>query len=252
MRVHSHGDRIRPGRYAVRARFARSVLLLDRAQRALFVVDRSIGAGPLNLVVARPENFASGDWLDVPRVLPGRRYDSALPRLDGAARSRLAGVLQTALPRHAPPDSLGSLFQPTAHLPRLQAARDRRFRQALGHLAAGRLAAGARLLRGCGAGLTPAGDDFLCGWMLACRLQGQPARARVLVQHARGGNPVSNAFLEMAAQGRVHRAMKDLLRAPGPARVRAVCAFGHSSGADLLWGLWYGLDDSGAGPSGPE
>lgn len=46
--------------------------------------------------------------------------------------------------------------------------------------------------------------------------------------------------------------MKDLLRAPGPARVRAVCAFGHSSGADLLWGLWYGLDDSGAGPSGPE
>ena len=238
MNVLSRGDRIRPGRYAVQARFERSVLLLDGTGRALFVVDKSIGAGPLNLVVKNPAAFVAAEILAVPRNSPAPRFDSALPRADLA---RLRRILLSALPRHAPPDSLVSLFFPAGKLPRFQRARDGWFRQALAEIAAGRLAAGVRRLRGCGTGLTPSGDDFLCGWMLACRLRRQAALARRIGKLARGKNSVSNAFLELSAQGRVNVAVKMLLQAPTAARVQRVCAFGHGSGADLLCGMLFGL-----------
>ena len=241
MKILSMGDRLRPGAYAVRARFARSALLLGADERALFVVDRSIGPGPLNLVVADPQAFLPGDAFALPRNAPAPRFDSSLPCLDRAGRERLRRLLATALPRHAPPESLVSLFAPAARLPRFQVARDARFRKAFAHFAAGRLAAGVRLIRGCGEGLTPAGDDFLCGWMLALRLRRKLAPIRTILQDARGENPVSNAFLEMAAAGRANIAVRRLLQAPSSARVRAVCAFGHSSGADLLCGMMWGL-----------
>ena len=236
------GDRIRPGAYAVKARFARSVLLLDGASRALFVVAKSIGAGPLNLVVADPAAFASGASLAIPRQPEAPRFDSALPRRDRAARARLLRVLASALPRHAPPESLVSLFCPAKSLPRQQRARDALFRRAFAHFAAGQLAAGVRLIRGCGEGLTPSGDDFLCGWLLALRLRGKTAPISAILKNALGQNAVSNAFLELSAQGRVNVAVKRLLLAPSPARVKAVCAFGHNSGADLLCGMRWGLD----------
>lgn len=242
MRILSSGDRIRPGAYEVKARFARSVLLLGAGDRPLFVVDKSIGAGPLNLVVADPNAFIAGESLAIGRGSRAPRFASALPRTDLA---KLAHILVKALPRHAPPDSLVSLFVPAEILPRQQANRDALFRKAFAHLAAGRLAAGVRLVRGCGAGLTPAGDDFLCGWMLALRLRRQSALAREILKHARGNNPVSNAFLELSAAGRVNVAVKKLLQAPSSARVRAVCAFGHSSGADWLCGMLFGLGYSG-------
>lgn len=238
MEILSSGDRIRPGAYAVKARFARSVLLLGAGGRPLFVVDRSIGAGPLNLVVADPNAFVAGKSLAVPRGSGAPRFDSSLPRAD---RAKLRRVLEKALPRHAPPDSLVSLFFPAGKIPRLQESRDALFRKAFAQIAAGRLAAGVRLIRGCGAGLTPAGDDFLCGWMLALRLRRQSALAHEILKQALGNNPVSNAFLELSAAGRVNVAAQKFLQAPSSARAKAVCAFGHSSGADLLCGLAWGL-----------
>ena len=77
--------------------------------------------------------------------------------------------------------------------------------------------------------------------MLALRLRQKLAPVRTILDHARGKNPVSNAFLEMAAAGRANIAVRRLLQAPSSARVKAVCAFGHSSGADLLGGMMWGL-----------
>ncbi len=257
VKILSVGDWIRPGAYAVQARYARSMLLTDKARRALFVVDPSIGAGPLNLVVAAPHAFLAAATLSLPQCVPGPRFDSAMPRLDRTARANLRRVLVTALPRYAPAESLISLFRPATRPPRFQLARDTLFRKALAQIAAGRLATGIRLIRGCGEGLTPAGDDFLCGWMLACRMQRQTSLARRSLGHARGRNEVANAFLELAAAGRVNQALHDLLRRPTPAGVARVCAFGHSSGADLLCGLRWGLDcapnaDFPVSPGKPE
>ena len=241
MKIYSRGDRIRPGVYAVRARFDRSVLLFGADNPALFVAAPSIGAGPLNLVVTDPQAFVSGNELVIPRCGKGPLYVSSLPRTD---RARLLRVLETALPRHAPKESLVSLFFPVGIIPSLQQMRDRLFQKALSQIAAGHLAAGVKRIRGCGEGLTPAGDDFLCGWMLACRLQRNVTMAKRILKPARGKNPVSNAFLGLSAQGRVNVAVKKLLQAPAAARVKAVCAFGHNSGADLLCGLRFGLGHS--------
>ncbi len=235
------GDRIRAGAYSVLTRYRRSLLLAGPDGRLLFIVDRSIGPGPLNIVVARPERFLPGDSFRLPPWPPAPRFDSSLPCLDRTARARLTATLQAALPRFAPPDSLVSLIPSPGTLPPRQAARDQRIRLGLQKMSSEQIAAGVRLLRGCGGGLTPAGDDFLCGLMLAARLLRRPAAARTILPHALGGNPVSNAFLKLAAEGRVHIAVQRLLQAPSPARVQAVCAFGHSSGADLLCGLLCGL-----------
>jgi hypothetical protein len=244
MEIRSIGDRVRAGTYAVRARFARSVLLFSGTNRALFVVDPSIGAGPLNLVVRDPGAFVAGDALEIPRGLRAPIYDSSLPRPNADQRAKLLRILATSLPRHAPPESLVSLFVNAPPAPRLQRNRDGRFRTAFAHIAAGRLAAGVRLVRGCGEGLTPSGDDFLCGWMLAGRLRRTLAPVRTILEHALGQNPVSNAFLELSAQGHVNVAVKRLLQSPSSAAVKAVCAFGHSSGADWLCGLLWGVGGS--------
>ena len=241
MKILSIGDKIRAGTYTVRSRFNRSVLLLDPALRALFVVDRSIGEGPLNLVVTHPNAFVREDRLLMPLECPAPVFDSKMPRLSADQRHALLRVLQSALPRLAPPESLISLFATARPLPRQQQNRNALFQKAFAHVAARRIADATRLIRGCGEGLTPSGDDFLCGWMLALRLQKKNTQARYLLPHSLGQNAVSNAFLEMAAKGHVNGPVKLLLAAPSPARIRTVCAFGHSSGADLLCGLWFGL-----------
>ena len=241
MNILSQGDCLQPGVYTVHTRFERSILLFNRAGRALFVVPPAIGPGPLNIVVARPHAFVTTDTLTLPARGAAPIYDSRLPRLPAAAREQVVRVLRAALPRVAPPDSLATLFWPRPQLPPFQQRRDKRIRDALRAAARGNLAAGVRRIRGCGAGLTPSGDDFLAGWMLACRLRRNLATARQIHQAARGNNRIANLFLDLAARGRIHAPLNKFLQKPTAARARRVCAFGHTSGADLLCGLFYGL-----------
>lgn len=77
--------------------------------------------------------------------------------------------------------------------------------------------------------------------MLALRLRHKFAPIRTILNNARGQNPVSNAFLEMSAKGRVNAAVQRLFQCPTHAHVKKVCDFGHSSGADLLCGVLGGL-----------
>ena len=245
MKFLSIGDPVRPGRYTVWTRFQNSVILFSTTRRALFIVAPALGDGPLNAVHPRPAQALQNiEELRLPRPLTAPRYDSQMPRPTAPQRAQLAAILARHLPRFAPPDSLISLWLPTRPpLSTFQTNRDKLFRQALARAARGQLPQAVNAIKGCGIGLTPSGDDFLCGWMLALRLRRQTQTARLIANLARGENPVVNAFLEQAARGRVARALKNLLTTPTPARVKAVCAMGHSSGADLLCGLLFGLND---------
>ncbi|MCW2266202.1 hypothetical protein M2305_002149 [Gluconobacter cerinus] len=111
---------------------------------------------------------------------------------------------------------------------------------------------GARCLAGLGMGLTPAGDDFLCGVMMAVRII-LPVPNLVcdsLVLGARGNTTtLSLSFMEAAACGHASEDWHKLI-AVGFSRTvtlrqRALCAViahGFSSGADtlagFLWGGW--------------
>jgi hypothetical protein len=247
MNIRSQGDRIRPGTYAVRARFARSVVLLDPTEWPLFIVDRSIGPGPLNLVVDKPDAFLPTEHYHLASPPARRLFCSAMPSMPPGSRRRLVRLL-LRLPDVAPPHSLATLLAPEPTPSPFRQARDQIFRRAMEAASDGNPDEAVRLVRGCGEGLTPSGDDFLCGWMLACRLRKRPALARRMLPVALGGNPISNAFLRLAAEGRVNRPLRTLLLSPSPSSLRNACRFGHSSGADLLCGLLYGLHPAAFAP----
>jgi len=115
--------------------------------------------------------------------------------------------------------------------------------------------AAARLV-GLGQGLTPAGDDFLCGFFAAghCRRAARPALTRLLTGFADAvreflgqTTEISAGFLRDAMAGRVSRPLAALAEAcsgaPGgdldDALLR-LAAIGHSSGLDAATGFFYG------------
>ena len=122
--------------------------------------------------------------------------------------------------------------------------------EALRQLAGGRVEAVPALL-GRGGGLTPVGDDVLCGWLAvavaAGALPGRPPVERLADSVSRlaprATVPLSHALLECARRGQVlpqfRQLLLDLADPSTPAvgeSVAAVLRVGHTSGAGLLLG----------------
>jgi hypothetical protein len=109
-------------------------------------------------------------------------------------------------------------------------------------------------LVGLGCGLTPSGDDFLCGFLTAghCRSgQDHPIPflhelKKMVLARLSGTNAISATLLRCATEGKTFGALHDLAHAlqggrdPSTALV-TLCAFGHSSGMDITTGFLYGL-----------
>ncbi len=107
---------------------------------------------------------------------------------------------------------------------------------------------------GAGIGLTPSGDDFLVGLLLACTIcAGEEGTAlrEILVPlvetHQERTNTISRAFLLAACKQEFGFLLHQLLeqeqnqQSTYQARVSAVVETGHSSGLDTLNGLYLGL-----------
>jgi hypothetical protein len=112
----------------------------------------------------------------------------------------------------------------------------------------GRVSRLVRGLVGAGRGLTPSGDDALCGVLLGLRAAGAAsagARVDAAVRHGAHATTSLSASLLLAAAGghavpEVVDAVESALRADRAALAMAlpsVLAIGHTSGADLLAGL---------------
>lgn len=112
------------------------------------------------------------------------------------------------------------------------------------------------MLSGLGPGFTPAGDDFITGWITAKHCDGS-RRACTEVRHfyenwnADGTTWFSKWMIKDAARGRIWRRGAALIRAIG----RGICAadalndifnWGHSSGRAWLAGLAYGFAQGSA------
>jgi len=266
MRILSLGDRLERGHHALLARHERAANYGGPAG-LLSVVTREVGAGPVNVVVTggsvpEADSVRVGDgavWIG------GRRFgreaarvyvsDVRAPGIDAREPLALAGldVLENVLRDEAPSRSMAFL---------LDAGRIGEFRTPFELRLARRLAAGARALcsgdvvsgarrlRGCGFGLTPSGDDFLCGVMTG--LNAMDARGggrfgasiREINTAAEGGDVMVRTFRDLAAAGRAHSSVRSLIRAlergDGEAIVEAtrrLLAHGATSGADLAVGL---------------
>ena len=116
----------------------------------------------------------------------------------------------------------------------------------------GNAAAELRRLIGLGTGLTPSGDDFLCGVLSVLYAFGiwdgtfaKKLRTEIF-QHLEDTNAISAAFLRSSLQGECSEAVRLLFQAHFPLsakeseRIRgAFSEIGHSSGTDSLCGICY-------------
>ena len=267
----SIGDRVREGMYSVHSRFDHAVNFIARG-RLVSIVSDAVGPGPANIVVrGSARTFCAGTsrlairrgavtlsdrchaTLRTPVYRSGLAPGPASPRRFARNFQSLEkwvsrfsnpwNFLQLLAPQPAPgPDALARAFA-------------RRIRAGARDVLAGlddlpRLRCGARRLAGCGFGLTPGGDDFLAGAMialhLAARLTGTDYSLAIAAIHAasRTRHQLSTHFLDLARDGCVAEPMKHLVGSllRGTARdvraaTRRLLALGETSGADLAAGF---------------
>lgn len=274
------------GEVEVIAAFERSAYLLT--PRGLVCIGvPAIGRGPINVLI--PDK---GDWpggrafglYEGVKGVAGRRQLSIGPDLviatqgapiwtppafaatvDETTLTKSLGQVRSLMPGLVPTDGVaGLVFDPegrAARTPTAQAAGPQiaALRAALpAALSSGAWSdnalRAALLLLGLGPGLTPSGDDFLGGLMLALSARGNADLRDALWEHLAGEIddltvPVSAMHLSAAADGMgaeiVHHLIGAMQRgdtAALPLAVGDVLDLGATSGADTIAGLVVGLE----------
>jgi hypothetical protein len=218
-------------------------VLLDRGPDAVLLAgarfavrDRFLTVGDLTFDLARAELWdARPDW--------------------GALRSRQAQVVAAA---HAARRSIAglqseNLLKQTGPAVNLAAAA---IQDAWQRGTRDELATAARGLCGLGPGLTPAGDDWLAGWLLAQYFSAAPAslqdlRGLIIENAATRTTTLSRAFLECAAAGEADEDWHALFSAlaeepmtslPTYQSTGVILSHGATSGAAMLAGFFAGLE----------
>lgn len=252
--------------------FERAANLVDEAGAVLSLVAAGRGLAPFSALVAAGADFpaltaASAVCREpgVVRVGPlafewaaAETWDPRPEwgRLGPALTVETLSALAEFAPRAAPAGSLLVLPQPgpkPAWLERAAAGAA----ELIGGLIAedvARSVVGARLLAGLGGGLTPAGDDFIVGALLARWAAGaENALSEAVAQAAAPlTTTLSAAYLRAAARGECSAYWHALLAAVAggadwrPA-ARELLAVGHTSGADALAGFLSVLLAAGGG-----
>ena len=255
----SIGDRVKPGTYELHSRFARAANYI-RDGRLISLVTSELGPGPSRIVL-RSRRLSAPDVLSISRrtvSLGERRFSRAgIPKYESQLRVsalRNLAIFEQSLVRHAPAHSLAYLLD-ARRLPRnsgfrralalhMQFAAEE-FLAALCEGPQRRLRNAVKQIAGCGLGLTPSGDDFIAGALIALRLLNKNEElARQIARAAQTDNALSAHFIELAAEGRAPEDVKQLSDALANGATRDVreAAFrvikhGETSGADLATGL---------------
>lgn len=265
------------GGASVAAVFARSLYLRVGAD-FLCVGEEAIGNGPLTLIadvgVPALGLRAGMPALISPRaILIGGALRLSLERsatwrppawpaaASPASLAATCAALAARAAREAPPDGLARIVAGVPH-----AAPTPSTRLADERVAAFQLWLGAELKRsalasmrrarhvpppvngliGLGPGLTPSGDDFLCGALATLDALGECGARAALADAVRREasaltSPLSACLLRAAAAGhfgdRLHRAACDAITGRAEAAAAALAGIGHSSGWDMLAGI---------------
>lgn len=231
-------DALALGEGEVCARFQRSVYLRFPPGEFACIGDPDLGCGPLNALVEGFAPPAMGERVAVQVLsvwqppLPPEQVSPDLAALQAAARGR------------APAEGLGCLVleQGNGLSAHAQPALDALDRWLVGNA----VTEEAAMLIGLGPGLTPSGDDFLGGMMLALHHVHRATQARGLWRwlepRLARTSAISAAHLAAAAAGEGHEALHAALvhlfqgRSGWPATLDRLDAIGHCSGWDALAG----------------
>ncbi len=265
----SFGNHLRCGTYTLHSKFPAAANFFSDGAFA-FIVDSRTGAGPLNIVLAgkSPDGVNSLEILNHTLRLdaeeislcPSLEYDASIhlhQQTDRMTVKRNLGIFERFLVKYSPGKSLAFLVEEqrkAAFTSGFDLALVKRFEQGVRTLLDGEYRAGAGLLKGLGYGCTPAGDDFLSGFLLALgvcqQLTGADLRhvTGILYHSAVGGNIFVNTFLDCAARGQVSQDFQHLIHAvceAGEKEIHSsalrVLSHGATSGADQAVGFLLGM-----------
>lgn len=165
----------------------------------------------------------------------------------GSLDVRIGRVVEASVPQVRPTPAAGAALR-RSFGDRLRAVRSELPEVALEALCAGDPTAVPQLL-GRGSGLTPVGDDVLCGWLATRRATGEDTGTVAHAADALAGGAttlLSATLLRRAVAGDVIPAFRRLLlglRSPaGDTAAATLLATGHTSGAGMLLGCTLALD----------
>lgn len=224
-------DALAGGKGEVCAVFRRSFYLRCPGERYACIGDASLGRGPLNALVAELKLPALGEPLLV------SVQDAALWQPPPPTSSIDLDALRSAARNRVPAEGFGGLIlgEHNALSGHAQPALDALERWLVGNA----LGSDAEQLIGLGPGLTPSGDDYLGGMLVALRLSGRGVQADGLwrwleARLAKRTSAISAAHLAAAAAGEAHEALHEVLN--GSLDLTKLDEVGHSSGWDALAG----------------
>lgn len=234
-------DAAAAGEGEVCAVFRRSYYLRFPGERYACIGDTTLGRGPLNALVPDLRLPSRGERIALD--IAGAELWTPAPLSHGAEPDLRA--LQAAARGRVPGEGLGCLVV-DAHNSlsgHAQPALDAIERWLVGNA----LDDDAQALIGLGPGLTPSGDDYLGGVLIALHQLGREAQARGLwrwLERRLGRtNAISGAHLAAAAAGEGHEALHACLQALFNAGadwssvLSPLDSVGHCSGWDSLAGL---------------
>jgi hypothetical protein len=235
------GRFVEEGEGEVHAVFRRSYYVRFPGERYVCVGEASLGCGPLNALVDAFTLAPIGAKLNVSLQGARRWVPPALPPNPAID----VGALRYAAQGRVPSEGLGCLVL-DAHNSlsgHAQPALDAIERWLIGNA----LDDDAQMLIGLGPGLTPSGDDYLGGVLIALHhLERKPQAAglwRWLEPRLKRTNAISGAHLAAAAAGEGHEALHACLEALAsrnadwPRTLGQIANVGHLSGWDSLAGI---------------
>ncbi|GAA1917138.1 hypothetical protein GCM10009837_47780 [Streptomyces durmitorensis] len=250
----------RSGRVAARTRFAVYLATGDTELPAVAVIAPDAIRVPNAVVLARPGPGWAGVRPGTPARFGAGRVEFGAWRVaaDGSwAPPRAQDLLCTAPVREARRAELARAAAgggdrtphsctPHSSTPHSCTPCSAELREALRTDDTGRVLEAARALVGRGPGLTPSGDDILCGALLARHATGRPIGAlAAAVGGAEARTPlVSAALLRHAVRGECVPQVAQVIRGLGRGEaldLAPLLAVGHHSGADLLRGIAAGI-----------
>jgi hypothetical protein len=220
------------GEGEVCATFRRSFYLRCPGERYACIGDAALGRGPLNASVSAFSMPALGARLSV------SVGSAAIWQPPSHELNLRLDLLQREAMQRVPPEGLGCLVigAHNALSGHAQPALDALERWLVGNA----LADEAQQLIGLGPGLTPSGDDYLGGMLVALRLSGRAMQAEGLWRWLQPRlkdrtSAISAAHLAAAAAGEAHETLHQFLN--GSLDFDRLSAIGHTSGWDALAGV---------------
>jgi hypothetical protein len=235
-------EALQAGEGEVCAVFRRSFYLRCPGERYACIGDASLGNGPLNAIVRELSLPRTGERF----LVTQQNMDSWQPPPPVPGQPDLE-LLRIAAARRIPAEGLGCLIlgKHNALSGHAQPALDALERWLVGNA----IAPEAEQLIGLGPGLTPSGDDYLGGMLVALRASGRAMQAEGLWRWLKPRlkdrtSAISAAHLSAAAAGEAHEALHRVLA--GELDLEALNAVGHTSGWDALAGATAVLKGSSA------